>query len=154
MRTRPAILIAGLVAAGFVVGWISVPSAQTGGGEQALNAVAPRHGGERAAAAAQRLLTLSFIKAPDAQAPSDAVRPPDVAVQFRRDLTAIEQTSSGRVAWIVDWTQSSGRRRLRPGDVYQDGWRITAVQTQTVELRRDQETRRVDVFSPLPGAGQ
>jgi hypothetical protein len=71
---------------------------------------------------------------------------PDIAQLFRRDLTAIEQGSGPAQALIVDYAQPSGRRRLRVGDIYQDGWRIARIAPQQIELRRRRETRSVAVF--------
>ena len=79
--------------------------------------------------------------------------PPDVAVRFRRDLTAIEETPAGPVVWIVDAAEGSSRRAIRAGGVYADGWRVTAITPRAIELRRRAETRRVLTFSaPEPEA--
>ena len=66
---------------------------------------------------------------------------------FRRDLTAIEDRDGGRVAWIIDFTQTYQRRALRVGDVYQDGWRVSRIGVQSIDLRRRREVRTVDAFA-------
>ncbi len=149
---RAAIFAASLVG-GLAAGWFTaVRAPATAASDQALSWAAPHHGGESIGAARERLTALGYgaaeVIASDEvfQAPP----PPDIAILFRRDLTAIEQRAEGPLAWIVDFTQPTGRRGLKPGDVYQDGWRVSTVSEQIIELRRRRETRRVAVFIPAP----
>jgi hypothetical protein len=76
--------------------------------------------------------------------------PPDIAHLFRRDLTAIETRRDAPVVWVVDFSQPYGRRGLRVGDIYQDGWRVAAIEPQAIVLRRRRESRRVEAFAPAP----
>jgi hypothetical protein len=80
--------------------------------------------------------------------------PPDIAHLFRRDLTAIETRGDGAIVWIVDFTQPYGRRGLRVGDTYQDGWRVAAIELQAIVLRRRRESRRVEAFPLAPEPNQ
>lgn len=131
----------------FGLGWL------TGGGaaparEQiaAANATTPIHGGAIAGAAGEKLSALGFGALPveEIAAPPP---PPDIAVFFRHDLTAIQRRPGGAlVALIVDLDATSGRRALGRGDVYRDGWRVAAISAQVVELRRQGEVRRINVF--------
>jgi hypothetical protein len=149
-----AVILAVSLSAGLASGWLTVARAPTPTpSDQAPLWAAPHHGGESIGAARERLEALGYGAA---EAPASdeillaAPPPPDIAVLFRRDLTAIEQRAEGPLAWIVDFTQPNGRRSLRPGDVYQDGWRVSTVSEQVIELRRRRETRRVAVFTPPP----
>lgn len=107
------------------------------------------HAGSEAAEARQRLEALGF----DAAAPEEALEAPpplDIAFLFRRDLTAIERRPDGLQVWIVDFYADNGRRALRVGDIYQDGWRVSGISPQTIELRRRRETRVISAFAPAP----
>ncbi len=150
MRRKLAILCASLIG-GAGLGWFTTP--RPSAPQQAQARILPllEHGGADAWEAYQRFSAIGFsAAAPALEAPP----PPDVAVLFRRDLTAIEQRPNGRLVWIVDLTRDFGRRSLRVGDVYQDGWRVAAIGTQTIELRRRRERRRIDVFAPLSDGEQ
>ncbi|UPT61151.1 MAG: hypothetical protein M0D54_11845 [Hyphomonadaceae bacterium JAD_PAG50586_4] len=102
------------------------------------------HGRGEAAEARARLVALGLNPAPVLET---GPPPPDVALLFRRDLTAIESQSGGLVVWIVDFTQAHQRRALRVGDVYQDRWRVARITPQAVELRRQREVRTIGVFA-------
>lgn len=71
--------------------------------------------------------------------------PPDVAELFRRDLTAIVAAPGGLTAWIVD-RDIGARRMLVIGDLYRDGWHVTRIERQVVELTKDRERRIVPAF--------
>jgi hypothetical protein len=111
------------------------------------------HAGAETGAARERLLELGLGEVVET-APElfEAPPAPDIATLFRRDLTAIEHGTRGAHALIVDYAEPSGRRRLRVGDVYQDGWRIARVDAQRIELRRRREVREVAVFELAPEA--
>ena len=148
-----AAIFAVSLAGGLAAGWFtSVPAPSPAPSEQDLSWAAPLHGGESIGAARERLAALGYGAADvlASEEASQAPPPPDIAILFRRDLTAIEQRVDGPLAWVIDFTQPSGRRGLRPGDVYQDGWRVSTVHEQIIELRRRRETRRVAVFTPPP----
>lgn len=142
MRAQLLLLSAGVVG-GFAIGWITAPSPRP---VPAVAADMPSIAHASAEARdARELLARLGLATPvvvDAGPP-----PPDIAVLFRRDLTAIEELPVGRVAWIVDYGQTYRRRALGVGDVYQDGWRISRIGVQTIELRRRRETRTVDAFA-------
>jgi hypothetical protein len=103
------------------------------------------------AQAREVLAQVSFFAAvaPE-EAAFEPAPPPDIAHLFRRDLTAIETRTDGAIVWIVDFTQPHGRRGLRVGEIYQDGWRIAAIESQAIVLRRRGESRRVDAFRLAP----
>lgn len=150
MTRHSLIVLAAAVFGGLSLGLATAITPHGATARSADEQVTPRHGGELARAAAERLQTLAFVVPPTVESVAEAPRPPDIAVLFRRDLTAIEQSAAGPVAWIVDLNRENGRRGLRRGDIYQDGWRIAAVRRQSVDLRRGEETRRVDLFAPQP----
>lgn len=136
------VLLIGSVVVGFGLGWLIAPSPE--GHAVTLETAPIAHSGAEARAAHERLDRLGFAPPPivDTGPP-----PPDIAILFRRDLTAIEDQAGGRVAWIVDFTQANQRRALRVGDVYQDGWRVSRVGVQSIDLRRRREMRTIDAFA-------
>lgn len=136
-------LLAGGVAGGLGLGWLTSPPPQVDPATM-LDAPVVVHAGVEAGEARTRLNALGLAPAPivDTGPP-----PPDIAVLFRRDLTAIEEHGAARVVWVVDFTQAYRRRALRIGDVYQDGWRIARIAPQSVELRRRREVRTIDAFA-------
>jgi hypothetical protein len=79
---------------------------------------------------------------------------PDISRTFREDLAAIEQTQSGPIIWLVDLEQLSGRRAVRVGEVYKDGWRLSAISAQMIELRKNRDHRQVAVFDTLPAIAE
>ena len=146
---RRALLLALLaMGGGGALGWVSAPQAEAPETARARIMPALSHGGAEAGAVRQRVREFGFgaFDAPEAEIA--APQPPDIAVLFRRDLTAIEQRSEGRVALVVDFTQDFGRRALKVGDVYRDGWRVAGIGWQTIELRRRGERRSIAVFDP------
>lgn len=142
------VLLAASIVGGLSTGWFIAPAPEHEQRSAASPLPVVYHGGAEAASARTRLLALGF-GAVDMAIP-DEPPPLDVAVLFRRDLTAIEQRADGRVVWIVDLTQGFGRRSLRVGDVYQDGWRVARIDAQTITLRRRRETRTVAAYAPPP----
>lgn len=137
------LLLAGGVIGGLGLGWVTAPAPEADAAAS-LDTPAVVHAGVAAADARTRLAALGLAPPPvvDAGPP-----PPDVAVLFRRDLTAIEERGAQRVVWIVDYAQTHQRRALRVGDIYQDGWRVARIGAQRVELRRRREVRTVDAFA-------
>lgn len=147
MKAQLLLLAAGL-AGGMGIGWLTAPT-PTPVEREAARVPAIIHGGRDAQTARQALAELGLAPPPEtAYEPP----PPDIAVLFRRDLTAIEERAGRRVVWIVDYAQTYRRRALRVGDVYQDGWRISRIGAQRVELRRRREVRAIDAFALAPAA--
>lgn len=137
------LLLAGGVLGGLGLGWFTAPAPEATP-SRGLDAPAITHANVETAAARERLAELGLAPPPQLEVASP---PPDIAVLFRRDLTAIEERGPARVAWIVDHAQMNQRRALRVGDIYQDGWRVARIAPQTVELRRRREVRSVDAFA-------
>lgn len=155
MKLTPQMLgAAGAVLTGaFCVGWLAVSGAPDTGAKRDQKDVAlprVRHEGELAGEAGERFASLGYGRTAAPEASDVAVAPPppppDITVLFRRDLTAIEETPQGPTVWVVDLAQFSGRRPIKAGGVYQDGWRVSAISTQFIELRKRREARRVAVF--------
>lgn len=144
---RVFLLLAAAVMGGLALGWFTAGlPAVSPRAEPDVAVAAPVHAGIAAHAAGERISQLSFVLPPAVEvAPPPA--PPDIAILFRRDLTAIEQTPAGLVVWVVDLNQPNGRRGLKIRDIYQDGWRVSAITPQSIELRRRREVRHVDVFA-------
>lgn len=145
--TRAAWLLALAVLGGLGLGWLTTVHTGGEGAPAPPAAIEVRHAGAEIGVARQRLAELGVGLEAAVEEELELAPPIDVAVLFRRDLTAIEQRGDGAVAWIVDFSQDYGRRGLRVGDVYQDGWRVTRIETQHIELRRRREVRRVAAFS-------
>ncbi|MFT3727214.1 MAG: hypothetical protein QM759_05260 [Terricaulis sp.] len=141
-----------VVVLGFGVGWVAVKPPTQSGPTRAGAVQRPVSGGEFASAALDRFSKLVPIAAdppPDAGPPPPP--PPDVAITFRRELTAIDVSGREPVVYIVDYNGEHGRRGLRKGDVYRDGWRVNAIADQEVVLRRRRELRTIAIFD-LPEA--
>ena len=141
---RFAYFLAASLLVSFGAGWLTAPTPQNSAHARASVFAPPHHTVERAAAARTRFAALGLLPPPPPE-PSQPP-PPDIAVVFRRDLSAIEQTRRGYQVWVVDLNQERGRRSIRVGGVYQDGWRVASIRPQSVELRRRGELRRVAVF--------
>lgn len=150
------------IAGGLGLGWLLTPPEDVGPGERVrapAGLAEVKHGGEALGASARRLAALG-LDMPEAapepetgepsEPPTDPAPSEDIARAFRRDLTAIEQTASGPVAWIIDLNASHGRRALAKGEEYADGWRVASLDGQTIELRRGGDARRIVVFELPP----
>jgi hypothetical protein len=140
MTAQMWVIIVGVLG-GLGLGWLTAPTPQAEA-VAALGIPALAHPSSEAAEARTRLTALGLNPAPALDE-----GPPDVALLFRRDLTAIEERQGGFVVWIVDFNQTTQRRALRVGDVYQDRWRVERITPQAVELRRQREVRTIDVFA-------
>ncbi len=145
---------AALLAASFAIGWATTPAPPT---LEEVRWAPPRlaHAGEATRAALQALEALAppAIQTVDiAEAAAPAPPPaPDIAVLFRRDLTAVTGAGRGAIVWIVDARAPSQRRGLRRGALYRDGWRIADIQQERILLRRGGARRTVLVMSaPAP----
>jgi len=137
------LLLTGGVLGGLGLGWLTAPTPEAAA-TAAFEAPAVVHAGLEAGDAHERLDALGLAPPPivDTGPP-----PPDIAVLFRRDLTAIEERAGAHMVWIVDFAQPHQRRALRVGDIYQDGWRVARIGPQSVQLRRRREVRTVDAFA-------
>ena len=142
MRARLILLAAGVLG-GVGAGWLTTPAFDVNT-VAATEAPALIHASAEAREARERLDRLGLAPQPEIDT---APPPPDIAIRFRRDLTAIEDRPVGRVVWIVDYAQPHQRRALRIGDVYQNGWRVSRIGAQSVELRRRREVRSIDAFA-------
>lgn len=145
MKAQLLVFAAGVFGA-LSVGWFTAvaPEPRTGAPVSVPEIV---HGGVDAGAARTLLVELGLVAPPELiQEPP----PPDIAVLFRRDLTAVEARASDKLVWVVDHTQAFQRRALRVGDIYQDGWRVSRIDVQSIELRRRREVRSVDAFALAP----
>lgn len=141
---------------GFAIGWMAAkPPPHLSGPARIGQIQRPVSGGEIASNALERFAELAPIAPdppPDTGPPPPP--PPDVAVTFRRELTAIDTSGSQPVVYIVDFNGEHSRRGLRRGDVYRDGWRVASVTPQEVVLRKRRETRTIQVFElPEPADG-
>ena len=147
-----AIIASAVLALGFGAGWLTARVPETdelARDRDLLSAYNVRHGGEAPSAARAEFERLHPPPAPpQVEAPAAAPPPPDIAVIFRRNLTAIERGPGGPSVLVVDINGDTSRRRLRPGQLYQDGWTVASIRDQTIVLRRRRETRTVQVFDP------
>ncbi|MGE0741134.1 MAG: hypothetical protein AB7O98_07305 [Hyphomonadaceae bacterium] len=145
------VLVSSVAVAGLVVGWFTAaPIAAQANQNYDISVVRVQNGGALAARAGERFVALNLAPEPEVafDAPPAPPPPPDIAVLFRRDLTAIEVTNSGVVAWVVDMRQPTLRRRIAPGEAYQDGWVVASISEQNIELRKRRETRQIAVYAP------
>lgn len=147
---RELILLGIALVGGAGTGWFTASPPAVEPAPSVFAPPSPIHGG---AAAAETRRRLGDLDLEGGAIPLDVVEappPPDIALLLRRDLTAIEQRPDGTLVWIVDFTRDFGRRGMRVGDVYQDGWRLSGASSQWIELRRRREVRRVAVFDLPP----
>jgi len=151
---RPIVLgMAGaLLGLSFVAGWLLTPALRAPDATAAAAAPQAAHQGEVIGANLRRLsaLTLATPPPPPVIAADSGPPPPDIAVLFRRDLTAVVRAPLGPVVWVVDPAGRLNRRVLRVGDTYRDGWRIAAIDNSAVTLRRRGESRRVGIMEVAP----
>lgn len=152
---RALVITAALSVFGAVGGWIAAPPIEVAPDPVGVTRTPSIDNLRDDYARARALLgRLSFMDEGEEVAVVEAPPPPDIAQLFRRDLTAIENRADGAIVWVVDFTQQFGRRGLRVGDVYQDGWRVAAIEPQAIVLRRRRERRRVDAFVLAPEPNQ
>ncbi len=69
---------------------------------------------------------------------------PDIATLFRRDVGAILAGPRVLVSSSVGGRRVA--RSLQAGDIYGQGWRISALSVRSATLRRGRETRLVNFF--------
>lgn len=176
---RPVLACALLVsvgAAGFLIGWLA-----PGGAVEPVTVA--RHPGRSVAAplpqpndeTASALLDLdealsgpaparaAFAGDPDLARPPprrrvEPVPPvpaPDVAVLFRREVSAVVGRPGADLGVLL--VDSSGETRqtrvLRVGDAFMGGWKLAALTPSEAVLRDGEQERRVALFAPMGGAG-
>jgi hypothetical protein len=105
-----------------------------------INAPIVSKPGFGAAAAAHYFAALNAPPPPPP--PPGPPPPPDVAITFRRDVSAV-QSQNGTPHIIL-----AGGRILKRGDSYGDGWRLRDIAPTSVVLTKGKETRSVNLFSP------
>ena len=143
-----AILFGGVVIGGLALGWAlaNVPTPAPSGSRSIAQAVVVRHAGQDAAAVRPRFQALHPPPPPPVVEQPQAPPPPDVAIVFRRLLTAVEHNPPSVL--VVDYNADGARRRIRQGQVFQDGWRLVRIGEQEIVLRRRRETRTIQIFDP------
>ena len=76
--------------------------------------------------------------------------PPDVALAFRREVSAVVRTpGQGLAVLLVQPGQRS--RLLRPGDLFDDRWRLLTLTSSEAVLGDGVSERRVALFGGAPG---
>ncbi len=68
---------------------------------------------------------------------------PDISFVFRQQVRALTHQGTGPAILLE---RDGMRRTLRLGDVFEDGWRITALNSQQVELTKGKLRRRLGFF--------
>jgi hypothetical protein len=77
--------------------------------------------------------------------------PPDVALVFRRQVSAVVRTPGQGLAVLL--AQPGRRARLlRPGDLFDDRWRVVSLSSSEAVLGDGVAERRVALFSGAGGA--
>jgi hypothetical protein len=144
-----------VAAAGLGIGWFSTPALPTT--EQAEPSATPPQAVHAKAVIEDAARRFGAYDEPDvapapqfAEAEAPPPPPPDIAEQFRRDLTAVVSLDRGQGVWIVDESTAARRRLLHVGDVYKDGWRVRAIDTQSITIRKGQDRREIRVTDVLP----
>jgi hypothetical protein len=140
------------IAAGLVLslgaGWIiaPLPSADMQRAPVNPGAFAVHHGAETLAASRARFERLSPPVVEEVAPVDMGPPPPDIATVFRQNLAAIEREAAGPVVWVIDLNAQTARRKIKSGEIYQDGWVVSSINDQWVTLRRRRETRNIAVF--------
>jgi hypothetical protein len=153
MMKRLALFLAAVVGAGLIgmaFGQLAPPRPTPASQAHTLRTPEVEDAQRAIASASFAFKTLHPPPAPIAPSEgADAPPPePDVAVLFRRDVTAVLEERGRAVVVIVDAAAKGGRRTLRIGARYGRGWKVAAISASQVELRRGRETRRIDLFAP------
>lgn len=92
---------------------------------------------------------------PPAEMPPMDVAPPapppiDIASQLSRDLTAVVRGGEGSTLLLVDSSDPFGRRSLRRGDTYLDGWRVREINRAEIVLGKGRSERRIPIMQGAP----
>jgi hypothetical protein len=77
--------------------------------------------------------------------------PPDVALVFRREVTAVVRTP-GRGLGVLLSQPGQASRLLRPGDAFDHQWRLTSLTSSEAVLGDGVSERRVSLFGGPVGA--
>ena len=80
--------------------------------------------------------------------------PPDVALVFRRQVSAvIDQGAAGLAVLVVDSTGEVRQSRLlRIGDSFAGGWRLAGLTMDEATLRKGDQQKRVPLYGAQGGA--
>jgi len=79
----------------------------------------------------------------------------DVATQLRRDLTAVVHSGQRPVLWVVDPEAELGRRAVRRGQEYRDGWSFVSLAGNEIVLRKTgAEDLRVPIVGEAPATAE
>ncbi len=179
MKVWP-VLFAAAPAVGFLLGISSEPEVAVQSGREARALPAPPslvHSGRGVSIARQRLAgvgrgffqpPLAVVQGADGQpfvVASEPLPPPmnqpplmdvpppppepiDIAGQLSRDLTAVVRGSEGPTLLLVD--ASTGRRSLRRGEAYLDGWKVREINGSEIVLRKDDSEQRIPIMQVPP----
>jgi len=159
MRARLLFILTAAVSA-FIFGWWAPPPS-----EQPVDALRPLRLGDAsviarpgsgANAAAAYLAALNpppppppGPPKPKPPPPPPAPPPPDVAQLLAAAVTAIIPDRQGLALVLVDAPGSPGRRVLRQGDVFGDGWTLQKLTRHEAVLQRGPVQRIVSFFPPF-----
>lgn len=179
MKAMPILFVAAMMAA-FLLGFVREPPLAAGleqGGAIAPSAPKVVHAGETFRLARDQLATarigtyrppaqagpMTFSDVASAMPPGEPppdlpVAPPpppppppvDIATHFGRDLSAVMRGPGGPVLVLVDSAGGSGRRVLKPGQGYRDGWRVQKIERGDVVLAKGRSTRRIPISRGVP----
>jgi hypothetical protein len=92
---------------------------------------------------------------PPAEMPFMDAAPPapppiDIASQLSRDLTAVVRGGEGSTLLLVDSSDPFGRRSLRRGETYLDGWRVREINGTEIVLGKGRSERRIPIMQGAP----
>lgn len=73
--------------------------------------------------------------------------PPDIAVVFRGAVAAVVRDGASFAVLLARSPEmEGGSRYLRPGEMFRDGWRLTALSSGEAVLQNGERTRRVSFY--------
>lgn len=134
-------------------GWFTQParpSAETVLASSRVRTPRLEHPNFQAGIAARALQNLGF-GLPPVPVGDVAPEPPalDIAVEFRRDLTAVVRTKRQVTLWVIDRGTTLERRSLKKGQEFRDGWLIDAITEKDVSLRKNDEVRTIPIVGSV-----
>jgi hypothetical protein len=72
--------------------------------------------------------------------------PVDIADRFSGDLTAVVRGAQGPTLLLLEESNPAGRRAVRRGQSYRDGWRVQEITAAEVVLRKGESERRIPIM--------
>lgn len=153
MSLRPILIAAAIgllmFCLGFLLGIGSAPRAMRA--QHVSNVPSIDRPGQNFAQVADYFAKLNPPPPPPPPPPRPPVPPPppkpDVSVLFRQQVRALVRQNG---EWVILVEGGGYKRSLKLGDKFGDGWVISALSSQRVELRHGKAVRLINLFERPP----